>query len=159
MTGSGDGVGSDGMSAGPTYMAKVAELAPAVQVVAAIGAALRLRGHGDAGPSEVSGLLDAAMTELGLPSADSIDGAEAEQALAMVEFQLRHALELLGSPRREPGWNHADLELIEAQGIMSRWAVPAIAAAAALRPGLSASSTRHRPMWRSAKPCSITCIS
>ena len=56
----------------------------------------------------------------------------------MVNFHLRHALELFTNPGRQPGWSHADLDLLEAQGTMSRGVISAIAAAAAARPQLAA---------------------
>ena len=86
----------------------------------------------------MQGLLDNAIKQLGLPAPRDLDAPEIDRLVAMVNFHLRHALELFTNPGRQPGWSHADLDLLEAQGTMSRGVISAIAAAAAARPELAA---------------------
>ena len=76
----------------------------------------------------MQGLLDNAIKQLGLPVPRDLDAPEIDRLVAIVNFHLRHALELFTNPGRQPG-GHADLDLLEAQGTMSRGVISAIAAA------------------------------
>ena len=120
------------------FRAELERLAVAANSLAAIGAALRLRRDGVAAPAAVASLLDDAVREAGVPALDTLGLREIDRFVAVVNFHLRHALELFTNPSRVPIWNHDDPELLEAQGVMSRSVVPMIAAAATSRPDLAA---------------------
>ena len=80
------------------FRAKIVALAPSAQALAAIGAALQLRRDGATAPAEVQGLLDNAIKQLGLPAPRDLDAPEIDRLVAMVNFHLRHALELFTNP-------------------------------------------------------------
>ena len=124
------------------YKTKIGSLAQSTHALAAIGAVLRLRHEGIEPPTEVRLLLEEAIAQMGLPSPDELDAGEIERLVTAVDFHLRHAGELFGQPARPPGWDHADPNLLEAQGAMSRAVVHMIAAAAATRPALAATLDR-----------------
>ena len=124
------------------YKTKIGSLAQSTHALAAIGAVLRLRHEGIEPPTEVRLLLEEAIAQMGLPSPDELDAGEIERLVTTVDFHLRHAGELFGQPARPPGWDHADPNLLEAQGAMSRAVVHMIAAAAATRPALAATLDR-----------------
>ena len=124
------------------FKTKIGSLAQSAHALATIGAVLRLRHEGIEPPTEVRRLLEEAIAQMGLPSPDELDAGELERLVTTVDFHLRHAGELFGQPARPPGWDHADPNLLEAQGAMSRAVVPMIAAAAATRPALAATLDR-----------------
>ena len=118
------------------FRAKIVALAPSAQALAAIGAALQLQRDGATAPAEVQGLLDNAIKELGLPLPRDLDAPEIDRLVAMVDFHLRHALELFGiqggsqeEPRRSGPLR---------AGSLCRVGSSAIAAAATARPELAA---------------------
>ena len=127
------------------FRAELERLAVAAHMLAAVGAALRLRRDGLAAPPAAAGLLDEAVHQAGVPALESLGPRETERFVAVIDFHLRHALELFANPSREPLWSHGDPDLLEAQGVMSRSVVPMIAAAAASRPDLTATISGPGP--------------
>jgi precorrin-6B methylase 2 len=121
---------------------RIGGLASAAGALAAIGAALRLRRDGTVSPAAVQQRLDEVLEALDIPPLDSLDDGQIARLTDLVGVILRHALELFDSPARQPGWNHTDSALLEAQGGASRLVVHLIATAAEARPELAAALRR-----------------
>lgn len=124
-----------------TLQAELRRLGGAVQALAAIGAALRLRQANEQGHPAVQTRLLAAVEALLPGTLDGLDQQQVSAALAFVTLQFEEAMELLQNPDRPPAWVLRDPAILQAQGQASRQNVRSILALATDRPRLAAALT------------------
>jgi SAM-dependent methyltransferase len=97
-------------------------LLASAEALAAVGAALRLRGGGGGGdpaPPDLVARLDAVLDALGLRQAvDALDSEEAASLLSLVAGSLAQAADLVAAPRRA-GWDHENADILTMQGSTS----------------------------------------
>lgn len=95
----------------------VTGLASSAETLAALGAALRLRVSSQSAPPEVQACLDEVMAALG--ATEFLETGAPEQLaglLSPIRAILLQSVDLLTDPTRAPGWDYADVELLESQG-------------------------------------------
>lgn len=114
---------------------RVAELARSVRMLAAIGAALKLRTLVDVDAEMRDRLERAAERALGI-APSSLAEAELPQLQTMIAMAFAEGGELLRDPARGPGWQVTDPEILQAQGEASASVFDRILALSETRPPL-----------------------
>lgn len=94
---------------------RVAELARSVRMLAAIGAALKLRTLADVDAEMRDRTERAAALALGV-APSSLAEAELPQLRTMIDMAFAEGSELLRDPARGPGWQVTDAEMLQTQG-------------------------------------------
>jgi len=93
--------------------------------------------NGNAGDPKVRELLRVVVEALDPTMLDGLTKEQQSAALGFILMYFRNAVDLWSGPR-EPGWNHTDPEMLEAQGQTSSAVVPRIEAIAAENADLAA---------------------
>jgi precorrin-6B methylase 2 len=100
-------------------MAAAMPLLGGAEAVASVGAAMRLRLEGAAGPPELTGRLDAVLDALGIREAvDELGQQELAGLASLFEGYLAQATDLVVTPLRA-GWDHDQSSILMTQGNMS----------------------------------------
>ena len=122
----------------PGLQAELRRLGGAVEALAAIGAALRLRETGKDGHPAVQARLLEAVDALLPDTLRELDRQQISATLALVTLQFEEAMELFKNPERAPAWILRDPAMLQAQGQASRQNFRRILELAADRPRLAA---------------------
>ncbi len=112
---------------------RVAELARSVRMLAAIGAALKLRSLADVDVEMRDRIERAAERALGIAPSSLVD-AELPQLGTMIEMAFAEGGDLLRNPARGPGWQITDPDVLQAQGRASASVFDRILALSETRP-------------------------
>lgn len=99
-----------------SLMNKWQTLNSAVQILAALGAELRLRQEARTGDPRVLSLLREILDCIEPRLLDGLDSSQELPALALIQASLHQALEVVENPGRVPGWNYADPVILESHG-------------------------------------------
>jgi len=118
-------------------MAEIRRLAATTQALAAIGAALRLRQDGEQADAAVQLRLDAFVQATVPDTLCNLDKQQVAMALGFANILFEEAAELLRNPTRPATCGIKDIEMLQAQGRLSRQGFHAIFALTAGRPLLS----------------------
>jgi protein-L-isoaspartate O-methyltransferase len=121
-------------------LAATVRLTSALEALAALTAATRVRSEGLHVPPEISRLLDGVVAEL-TDSADGRVDPTGPQAIGMATAFLRESIAFVDDPGRVGGWSTTDPAVLQGVGKLSMSIAPVIAAAAQQLDGLHASLT------------------
>lgn len=119
-------------------LGEIRKLGRSTLTMAAIGAEIKLRQDGASEDGPVRALLHDVLQAFNPVLLDGLNSEQQGTLLGLMRIFFRDAAELLEHPGRAPGWTHTDVELLEAQGRVSRNIVTQIETLSAERPELAA---------------------
>ena len=121
-----------------TVLATCQKLNAQVEMLAAIGAEMRIRKDGLAPDPDVRALIQNVVSAADPQLLDGIEPAQEAMALAFITSFFRQAQDLLDNPARPKGWTYTDPLILNSIGQLSRVVVRAIGTLAQKRPSLAA---------------------